>query len=310
MVSGLRRPYWSPVLILGLVCAANAHADLDGNSPVGCHANLVAAYTAGQLPADLATLCNPAGADALDWLSAIELGNETDVARYWDALEIARDIDHLPAPLRFDHAALAPLLAALDVRPALPSWPERLRNWLQGWLKRHPGADFDWLETLLERYAPPAWVFSLLFRIGAVLVLVTALYVVLREFDAQGWSLRRARGQRAPPVESRVPSAGRANGAAAPLSWDAVIASAPPERARLMLRWMLAMLSGRGVLPSEPSWTHGEQLAWLARTRPALGVQVAAIIVALEPCVFGARQGDPATLAAMAEQLPALERAS
>ena len=286
-----------------LIAAATIAEDKSESSlTTNCAPSLVAAYQNGTLPADFLDLCPAAPGADLDWLTSIELGDDVDILRYWDLLGVAADLDKPVGLSLLDHGVLPAIVAETEAHKPQPSdWFERLRAWLRRWLENQGhDVDLEWLQRLLDRVTPPDWAVEVLLRITVVVVLVSALYIVLREIELpRGWRKQRWRGSkpRVEPPPSQIASEA--------LSWESALAARPGDRPGALLRWLFRELSAHGLLPDDRCMTNREQLARLALARSDLRIDFHAIIDLVEPLMFGSSTPDSATLSALETRVAA-----
>ncbi len=267
------------------------------STPAGlCRTALLSAYRNASLPSNFRQLCGTQSDPRSAWLATIKFNETLGRERLHDLLLVADDLDRaiVPNPLRAER--LPPILAETiqTTTPAL-TWLERLWRWLTR-NASDEALDLTWLWDLLERHAPPTAVLDALVRVTVVLILVCALYVVLRGVDIK----RRARWrwQRRPGVRPTNPSAVFSGDPAA--SWDSVLATTPGARPAALLRWLLNALTQAGIIPRNPALTGRELAAGLQSVRPELSPAFSAVIDDIESCLFSGR--DALTAAAL-EQL-------
>lgn len=276
----------SAVAVL-MVLANVTHAATPG-AATGCRVRLESAYTAGTMPDNLAALCAPAQVDNPDdrqnWLTAIELGAEVDIVRYWDLLRLADDIDRAASNAPLAPTLLTDILAQTSVdAPLRSSWWDRFQTWLKERLADNEDADLSWLDDwvrLLDRHSEMLGVMA---RVSVVLTLVGVLYLILREIELHGgiaW-----RWQRKP---QRIDIDKRADTSALPpLSWGEIQALPATIRPAALLSWLLGEFHARALLPHDASLTNREQLALLGARKPALREPFTCVLDDLEPCIYG-----------------------
>jgi hypothetical protein len=283
-VANVRR---AALLVLLLVGSCHTPYLLGDQSTANCHGRLIAAYTSGSLPDNLRQLCDTDHHPTRAWLANIELGADLDIVRYWDLQQLAADIDHTVPTATLSDPLLASVLAETTKQLARsPSWLERLRTWLDERLRARGDADLAWLENWLEKLARHQGLLELVLRVTVVLVLVFALYVVLREIEiGGGWRWPWVRTDRKTPITKLdTPTA------VVPLLWSDVLAMPASVRPAALLRWLLLEFGARQLLPGDASLTNRELLARLQIARPALCSPFAALLDELEPCIYGQQQ--------------------
>jgi hypothetical protein len=189
----------------------------------------------------------------------------------------------LPAGHRLDPGKVAAILAAIGAeKPREKSWWERLVERLQEWAARNrsqskePSWLIEWLRDI-----PPYVVKNFFLLVLASMVIGLGVLVIV-ELRAAGV------GRRRPAGAARMAPAG-ASAATASLPSLADIAALPLlEQPAALLRWAIARLIERQLLPPDASLTNGELLALLVSRAPDEVPAFRRLARAADAAVYGA----------------------
>lgn len=185
-------------------------------------------------------------ADALPerWRDSIDRGAVADLAH------LARRYRNESTGAAPDTGALGAVLEQLEKERIKPkrSWWTAFTDWLRSWFASRDAGSVSWMERVLNGLAASADVIIAITYIVLGIVVIAAVWFIIRELRLAGWLLRR----RAPDTAVVVAAI-----EAEPEPRDLDIA-APRDQPALLLRLLVARLRANGQLPQERSLTHRE----------------------------------------------------
>lgn len=206
-------------------------------------------------------------------------------------------------------AAVGAILAALREPPKLReelSWWQRLLRWINWLLSSddEPDDSPGWLERLMQGITP-GMAQAIWWTLLALLVVALATIVIAELRAAGAFGPRRRRGRQ----EAIVPPASPAQAPQAATTLSAIATLPLSEQPAALLRWSIAALAQRRLLPGDASMTNGELRARLRRASPADAEVFATLVRAAEAQTYGGRTPTPEHMQALLQSAPALAAA-
>lgn len=210
------------------------------------------------------------------------------------------------APAQPDAAAVGGILAALREPPKLReelSWWQRLLRWINWLLSSDDDADDGpgWLERLMQGITP-GMAQAIWWTLLALLVAALATIVIAELRAAGAFGPRRRRGRQ----DAIAPAASSAQAPQAATTLSAIAALPLPEQPAALLRWSIAALAQRRLLPRDASMTNGELRSRLRRAAPVEVEVFAALVRAAEAQTYGGRTPTPEHMQALLQSAPTL----
>ena len=197
---------------------------------------------------------------------------------------------------RFDYKGLDGLLASTLVTSPKPrtTWWHQFMEWLTQWLNskltEKGKDDLRWLIDLLKWVSPSKEMLNLMFKSTLVLILVLAVIVIANGWRASSpfsWRLRRRTAKL--DADDASAQARQRN-----VSWDEIVRLPPPCQPTALLRFVIGILTERGLLPRNHSLTNRELLMRLHHEDPTKADGFELLMVHAESALYGDRPIAPA----------------
>lgn len=225
--------------------------------------------------------------------------DQATTAQLLDLSALLRSYRARPAAIRFqpDFGRLDAVLAETLEEQPQKGWWDRFLRWLEEKLDKHRTGQIGQLFERLADVLPPAWVVEAIFKGALALLLLLAVLVVLnvlRDEGVKDWwrSLFARTGGRADTPGPTEPQG---------LSWPEITALPPARQAGALLRYVIRMLTKRGLLAPDRSRTNRELGRQLTRLHRATGDLFFQFTGRAEPFVYGVRSPNGPELQRMHE---------
>ena len=219
------------------------------------------------------------------WIESFR--DQATTAQLQDLSALLRSNETRPAAIRFepDFALLETVLAETLEDEPRKAWLDRFLRWLEEKLEKHRTSQIGRLFERLADVLPPAWVVEAIVKGALALILLLAVLIVLNVLRDEGvrdwWRTLFAR------------TGGRADrpGPAGPQvsSWSEVTSLPSALQVSALVRYVIQVLSGRGLLAPDRSRTNRELGRQLTRRHRVTGDLFCQFTGRAEPFVYGAR---------------------
>jgi hypothetical protein len=175
--------------------------------------------------------------------------------------------------------------------PAIESWWDAFRTWLQEWLAQSDSAIAKWLRQLFASAEVSPTLLKLIAYGLTAAVLGTALYIVVRELRTSGFGRRRRSNEMSSAAAHDLSAGAQPN----PLEAAADVFGE-------LLRRLVRRLTQTGRLDAERSLTHRELIAHSRFDTEGQRRAFAVVATTAETVLYGAQQAAPDRFRGVLEQ--------